>query len=915
MLLRNQRSCLEIGLLTSFFLFGPILESKGSTLNKNLSQLAPIQIARKNISTRRLPRLSRVQLASSKQSIAQAIQNPSSRPGASSQSKKSKADISGIVTEFESGDTVGDAHVTLTKIDDTSKTYEVNTDEDGNFAFTDIPSGNWKITITADKMLSDSQTVTVGPGEAKSLNVTLESAETVDIIKITGKRTLVHPEITRNTTHVPKKILYQYKSGNELKSVIETAPGILPDSYGNVITRGQANAVNYQLDGVVLPQGANLLQQVQFASPRSLKSIDVALGGYEAQDGGGPLGAVVRMRSLPLDPKPKLDLGVQMGGPLAGNIIFYSSGAFSQDKKSPLNKLRFEASGASLFTSLGLSPPVKNFIRNGRIELNYLGRLEYLASKRDKFKLTALVNEAFSQVPTSGASAQFGFRQRQHDRQDLLIATWQRKGRKYFDKLNLHLINGFYSETFKSTNAFNPFPIINGEEGAINSVSPTASRFNYVFSAQGDISKRIFRTHDLKAGFLSNIRPVRTSLSAFYYNANPRLTLETQLDPDTPVIPYAAPISPFTGTTVGPLLQGDIGKYKGFQYLQSAYIQDKWIPRTKYLKRFVLDAGARFDLYHGVFGNTMKVAEAIASIPDAGLFSLEPFKKQSVTDAQVSGRFAGSYLLSKKTVVTGSFANIFQPPPVDIFVTAPEVGEGPVNGIFNGTIRPLRATRGILVDVGVDQQIGPRFITRNHLYYKKLSNPGDSGVVVNTPLYNRLSLSDFESYGVENRMELRTDRNGYGFYGFATNTIQVTFLRGSKGITGGIYEIEEEPITRRFPDHDRRYALTAALGYRARNNLWALVDINVFTGLPDARSVAIFGTHPARTPVQTLLGLSAGYKTPKRLKDRHRYMPSSVDVRVQNMLNQRIPVNLGSPFQGTRFSLPLRVLAGVNWEV
>ncbi len=48
---------------------------------------------------------------------------------------------------------------------------------------------------------------------------------------------------------------------------------------------------------VVLPEAAGVLQQSQPATPRSLQSMQVDIGGYEAHDGGGPLGAVVRMKS------------------------------------------------------------------------------------------------------------------------------------------------------------------------------------------------------------------------------------------------------------------------------------------------------------------------------------------------------------------------------------------------------------------------------------------------------------------------------------------------------------------------------------------------------------------------------------------------------------------------------------------
>src|SRR5262249_50969582 len=154
-----------------------------------------------------------------------------------------------------------------------------------------------------------------------------------------------------------------------------------------------------------------------------------------------------------------------------------------------------------------------------------------------------------------------GVREHQHDRQDFVILSWNHKFAKWFEQANLHIVNSFNSEIFRSRNVFDTQPIINGDNQALQSVAPQARRFNYVFSMQGDITKRLFQTHALKAGFLSELRPVRTNLSAFYYNNDL-----------TNGIPYGAIISPFTQTTGGPQFQNN-GNYKGFRWLQSAYIE------------------------------------------------------------------------------------------------------------------------------------------------------------------------------------------------------------------------------------------------------------------------------------------------------------------------------------------------------
>jgi len=906
--------------------------------------------------------------------------------------------VEGKVTTIAGQPIIG-ANVDIVKIGSPHKRFEVQTDRDGKYSIPKLEPGQWKLSFSAAGMLASQERIVINSGQAVSANAELEDIEASDVLRVTGKRTLIHAEKIGTTTALDRKFLNEYGSGNDLRKDIATTPGVVQDSVGNIITRGEHNAVNYELDGVVLPEAAGVLSQSNFASPRSLDSVTVDIGGYQASDGGGPLGAVVRMKSRSTPDKPTAEFGVQMGGPVQGGINYFIGGPLSQKSNSILSKIKFQSSGTVYGTALGIEAPVRRFARNGRANINTLTKIDFAPTDKDRLKLTIGINESFLGWPTSKTSQRAGVRINEHDREDYVILGYKRLGEKYFDQANINIVNAFYSQRLTSRNVFDPTPILVGEEPFIGSTAATATRSNYVFSAQGDIRKKI-HTHNVTAGFLSEVRPVRTSYSAFYYSADPALAVSSQqnqaaaqqaaidatlatpaseaetaeataaaaaaqqaaadaalaggateedataigqsaadstlaqLESDrqvllqgsaqqagqaalaaTPVVPFGSLISPFTRVPFGPQFLGKTGNFKGFRYLQSAYLQDVWRPERGVLKRLTVDAGVRVDVYHGVFGNTMRVANLMAQAPGIQPFDITPFKSQSVTDAQVSGRFGAAYALTNTTAIRGSFAQIFQPPPVDLFSTPPNLTEAPVNGIYPGTLRPLRATRGQLVDASIEQQIGPRFVLRTNLFYKQLKNFGDSGVVQNTPLYNRLTLSNQEAYGVESRVDLKPARDGYGFNGFLSSTVSIAKLRGSKGVTGGVYEFAPEPSTVNYPDHDRRLACVGGFGYRQKSGFWTLSDMQVLTGLKDSLDQARFGPQPARTPVITVVGLNFGYDLPQDKTKAHRAMPYGFDVRIENMLNQRKPLNLGSPYQGTRFSLPFRVIAGINWKV
>jgi hypothetical protein len=817
--------------------------------------------------------------------------------------KAHPGNVAGVVLNLD-GEPVADANVEIVKVGSPHKRFETRTDKDGKFAFNNIEPGEWHLSYAAKGMLAADQKVTVVSDQTASVKEELEDIEASDVLRVTGQRSLIHPENTGTRTTIDRRTLNEYGTGNDLRQDIETAPGIMRDSVGNIITRGEHNAVNYEIDGVILPETGGSLNQAQFASPRSLESVTVDIGGYQARDGGGPLGAVVRMKSLPIPDKPTFKFGMQGGGPLNGSLTYLAAGALSQNPKSILNRVRIESSGTVVGTTrLGVEPPAARYSGNRRADLNFLTKIEFHATEKDRFKLTVGLNDSYMNWPVRRSSEAAGVGIREQDREDYVILGYRRIGEKWFDEATLNIVNSFYSTKLRSRNVWDPTPILVGDDPLLVSTAANAVRFNYAFSAQGEIRKRYLNSHNVSLGFLSEARPVRTNLSAFYYNNDPS------------VGPVGSLISPFTLTFDGPQFLGNTGNYKGFRYLQSAYLQDSWRPQHGALKRLSVDAGVRVDVYHGVFGNTLRVANLIAQTPGVGPFSLAPFQAQRVTNGQVSGRFGGSYAITNNTVIRGSFAQLFQPPPVDLFSTPFLITGGTVNGIFPGTLRPLEATRGQLVDASIETQFGPRFAARTNIFYKKLKNFGDSGVVQNTPLYNRLSLSGQEAYGVETRLDLKPARDGYGFNGFVSSTVAVAYLRGTKVTTGGVYDIQEFPSTTNYPDHDRRLALTSGLGYRGRNGMWTLASVQVLTGLKDDLAQDIFGPQPARAPVSTNVGLNVGYDLPKKLADKNKFMPSSFECRIENLLNQRKPINLGSPFQGQRYMLPLRVLAGMYWHV
>jgi hypothetical protein len=101
------------------------------------------------------------------------------------------ASITGKVLSSEGNRPIADAQVVLTQDGNEHKRFETESDANGLFHFNNIEPGNWHITTSAKEMLSHTQAVKLAGGEVQDLSLALEDIEPVDVLRVTGKRSLI----------------------------------------------------------------------------------------------------------------------------------------------------------------------------------------------------------------------------------------------------------------------------------------------------------------------------------------------------------------------------------------------------------------------------------------------------------------------------------------------------------------------------------------------------------------------------------------------------------------------------------------------------------------------------------------------------------------------------------------------------
>ena len=169
---------------------------------------------------------------------------PPVAPEAALQPKPGTSSVEGTVTDYVGDHPLPNATIVLTRIGEEHRRFATESNAQGKFAFRNVEPGDWDLTISAKEMVSQTDIVHLDKDKVKVTKIALEELEAADVLKVAGKRKLVHPETARVETHLDKTFLTEFGNGNNLRKVIETAPGVMTDSFGNIVTRGEHDAVN-----------------------------------------------------------------------------------------------------------------------------------------------------------------------------------------------------------------------------------------------------------------------------------------------------------------------------------------------------------------------------------------------------------------------------------------------------------------------------------------------------------------------------------------------------------------------------------------------------------------------------------------------------------------------------------------------
>ena len=264
---------------------------------------------------------------------------------------------------------------------------------DGTFVFNAIPFGDYTVEATSPGTSGDHRHIQVTSSEVALLDLYCLAAQ--EEFHIVEEVNVAPPaRATGSVTTLGREMLQSLPKGEDrpITEVVTTQPGFVLDAFGNVYARGNHANIQYQVDGVPIPDSVgNLFAQ---ALPvRLVENLEILTGGMPAEF-GNRLAAVVNINTRHGTDKPEGLAAIRYGSFQTIEPSAFYSRSFGGDRFGVF------AGGSYLQSQRGLDGPAVDPIlhddgRSGRVFL----RLDARATASDRFELFASYAYNRFQIP------------------------------------------------------------------------------------------------------------------------------------------------------------------------------------------------------------------------------------------------------------------------------------------------------------------------------------------------------------------------------------------------------------------------------------------------------------------------------------------------------------------------------------
>jgi hypothetical protein len=408
--------------------------------------------------------------------------------------------IQGIVHDPQHRPVTGATVKLQAATSDWSQTTQSN--NDGEFSFTAVPVGDYKISVTQAKFETAEQIVTVDSRSSPILHFQLAIATLNQAAVVTGQPEAVTTDSVTPTTLVDREDIAQTPGAdrtNSMAMITDYTPGAYV-THDMLHMRG-GHQVDWLIDGVPIPNtniATNLGPQID---PKDIDYLEVQRGSYDAEYGDRTYGIFNIVPRSGFERDNEAELVTSFGNWYQTNDQFNLGGHS--------NRFAYYVSINANRSDYGLQPPIGQVVHDADNGYGGFASLIFNQNSTNQFRLVASLRQDYYQIPIdpdpNSAGNQvypsFGLHDSEREPDGYVTFSWVHT----FNPNLLVTVSPFYHYNQASYNASpNDVPVISNVDqtshygGAQASVNITSVKNN-------DIEAGLYGFAQHQSNFFNNV--------------------------------------------------------------------------------------------------------------------------------------------------------------------------------------------------------------------------------------------------------------------------------------------------------------------------------------------------------------------------------------------------------------------------
>jgi outer membrane receptor protein involved in Fe transport len=472
-----------------------------------------------------------------------------------------------------------------------------------------------------------------------------------------------------------------------LNQVVLQAPGVAQDSFGQLHIRGEHGALQYRLNGVILPEGLSSFGQT--LNPRLADKVQLITGALPAEYGLRTAGIV--------------DITTRSGAYKDGGSAGVYGGSHDEvqtnaEYAGSSGSLNYFVSGDWMQSDLGIESPDgrSDPIHDHTQQAHGFAYVEDVLSENDKLSFLGGTSREQFQIPNLG-SAQPSLGLSVNGRTSFPSADLNENQREitHFGVISLLHSQGKLDVEGSVFARYSSLYFSPDQTGDLlfDGIAQQAFKRDVAFGTQVDAAYHLNDAHTIRAGLL--------------------------LQEDQTTSRTVSTVLPVNGagvqTSQTPQVIPDNGGKTGYTY--SVYLQDEW----KLTDELTLNYGARYD--------------AVAAYDH---------------ENQLSPRVNVVWKPLTNTTIHAGYARYFTPPPFELVGNQSVALFQGTSAASPGTLDSTpKAERANYFDLGVSQRVDPHLTLGIDSYYKQSKNLIDEGQFGAPVIQTPFNYAEGRQYGVE----------------------------------------------------------------------------------------------------------------------------------------------------------------------